>query len=121
MAAPLFAWPLLAAATALATAASLDPHLDSAPSRWVVAAITVVGGAQVLALAHLAFLGVGPAMPGVMAVFGLLLAVLLWPLAPRDGGKPAAALVAVLLVLAVVVAASVRFDPPAASIPVYRR
>lgn len=71
-------------------------------------------------MAHLAFLGVGPDLPAAMAPMALLIAVLVWPLAPRLDRRGLAA-VLMLATLSLGLAASVRFDPPAVSIPTYRR
>jgi hypothetical protein len=120
-AAPLLAWPLLAASAAAALATALDPAVRSSRALWPVAAVAAVAGGQVLALAHFAFLGVGPDMPAAMAAFAVLIAALVWPLVPAGGGRPTLAVLAVLAVVGLGLAASVRFDPPAASVPTYRR
>lgn len=119
-AAPLLAWPLLAASLAAAVAVTLDPALRSPHALWSVAAIAAVAGGQVLALAHLAFLGVGPDLPTAMAAIAVLVAVLAWPLV-RPLGPRGVVLILVLALAAAGLAAWVRLDPPAASIPTYSR
>ena len=117
---PLLAWPLAAASLAAALAVTLDPALRSPRALWPVAAIASVAGGQVLALAHLAFLGVGPDLPTAMATMAVLVAVLVWPLVPPLG-RGGVALVLVLTLAGAGLAVSVRLDPPAASVPTYSR
>jgi cation transport ATPase len=72
-------------------------------------------------MAHLAFLGVGPELATAMAVFVLLVAILVWPLAPKRFDRRLAAVMAVLVVASGGLALSVRLDPPAASAPIWLR
>jgi hypothetical protein len=118
-AAPLLVWPLTAAAAAAAATAP-DPTLPSRARAPAFIAAVIAGG-QVLAMAHLAFLGVGPELATAMAVFVLLVAILVWPLAPKRFDRRLAAVMAVLVVASGGLALSVRLDPPAASAPIWLR
>jgi hypothetical protein len=120
-AAPLLAWPLLAASAAAAAAALIDPTLRAGRALVPVVLAAIIAGAQGLAMAHLAFLGVGADLPEAMAVFAALLAMLLWPLAPTAAGPRTMALIAALGVMGLGLAVSVRVDPPADTVPTYSR
>lgn len=118
-AAPLFAWPLLVAAAGAAFASAVDPRLKDRRALSAIAGLAVLGGAQALAMAHLAFLGVGHELAPAMAVFVLLIAALVWPLAAGLPGRILPLAAAVLLVAGVGLALWVRLDPPADSRPTY--
>jgi hypothetical protein len=62
-------------------------------------------------MAHLAFLGVGAELAPALALFALIVATLAWPLAPARMDRRLAAILAILMVIAVGVALSVRWDP----------
>lgn len=92
----LFAWPVLAAGLAAAVVARFDPDLSRIPGPAVVATVAAAVGGWVLTLAHPVFLGIGMDLPGVLAVLGLLVLLLLRPL-PAPGARPLAILAAVVL------------------------
>lgn len=118
-AAAVLVWPLLLAGLAMA-AASLDPELKRLPVLALVAALAVLGCAQIFYLAHLTFLGVGAKMPEVMTLLALLVALLLWPLFTRAASaRTFAAGAAILMALSAGVALSVRLDPIAETVPPY--
>ncbi|MFN3930192.1 MAG: M20/M25/M40 family metallo-hydrolase [Brevundimonas sp.] len=81
----LFLWPGLLAATAAATSALLDPGLTRARSLAPIAIGVVLGGGWLVALSHPVFLGIGLDLPGVLAVLGLLVLMLVRPLSPERG------------------------------------
>lgn len=93
----LLAWPLLAAAVAAAFAARIDPELSRAPALAVVAGVGAGVGGWILTMAHPVFLGIGMDLPGVLAVLGLLVLVLVRPL-PTPPARATAILAAVILI-----------------------
>jgi len=111
-AAPLFAWPLLLAAIAMAIRSAL-PATVGLPVTAVVAAI---GLGHLAAFAHFTFLAIGADMPVAMIAFLFAGAPLLWPLLPD---RAAMRVAAALLVVALGIALWVRFDGMAASVPLY--
>lgn len=117
---PLIQWPLLATALAMAIAAWLDPSLSRTHALAPVAALAALGAGQVLAYGHLLFLFVGAATPEALLLPALLVALLLWPMAhsilPARARLP---LVIGLLIVALAMAAWVRLDPIAPTVPVY--
>jgi hypothetical protein len=117
---PLLHWPLLLAGIAAATAAVLDPAVQRWPALAVIAAIAVLGAAQILTIAHFTFQGVGAGTPQAMALILLLVALLAWPLVQRAAAARAYAVSAmVLLVCAGGIALSVALDPMAETVPPY--
>jgi hypothetical protein len=108
---PVVVWPLMLGAVAMAGAAVTDPRLArpwTVP--WLAGAGALAGG-QVLAWAHLAFLGAGADLPAPMALFLLLWAVVLWPLLQGFASwRVRLGLSATLLAGAVGVALWVRLD-----------
>ena len=78
----LFIWPGLAAALAAAATALISARL----ARWTAltpsVVVTLIVGGWLLAQAHGVFLGIGMDLPGALALFGLLIAMLARPLAP---------------------------------------
>lgn len=78
----LFIWPGLAAALAAAATALISARL----ARWTAlipsVVVTLIVGGWLLAQAHGVFLGIGMDLPGALALFGLLFAMLARPLAP---------------------------------------
>lgn len=108
---PPFAWPVLAAC--------LSFSLWSRRPNWLVLAVAVLAGGQALAMAHLAFLGVGPDMPEAMAVFVLIMALLTWPLAGAVRPRQAAVVALALILAGTALALWVRFDPPAPGRPIW--
>ena len=120
-AAPVLAWPLLVTAGAAAGASALDPALARIWSLAIVAAAAACGIGWTLSLAHLAFLAVGPDLPGAMSVFALLVAMMARPLL---GGPPRLLLLAAAAVLGIAgfgLATAVRGEPPPPTIPIYAR
>jgi hypothetical protein len=119
---PLLIWPLLLAAAAGALAAALGPSLDKPAALAALAAALALGGAQTLALAHLAFLGVGADLPAVAAAPAVVVLMLVWPLAvDMPSRRVAVTAGAALLALAGGLALSVRLDAPAETVPIYAR
>lgn len=84
-AALIFTWPALVAATVAAIVAFILPDLDRPKALILPALAAVLVSAWLLGLAHLTFLGIGMDMPGIMALFGLLIVVFLRPLSPSPG------------------------------------
>ena len=96
----LFLWPALLAAAAAALAALLDPGLTRPASLAPAAVAAALGGAWLLGLSHPVFLGIGMDLPGVLALMGLLVLMLIRPFNPeRAGARPL--LMAGLAVLAI--------------------
>ncbi|KQX17822.1 MULTISPECIES: M20/M25/M40 family metallo-hydrolase [unclassified Sphingomonas] len=109
---PLFHWPLLLGAVALAARAWLPARAGLATTALCMA----TGVGHLLAQAHFIFLGIGAELPAVMMVLLFAGLPLILPLLPRAVPRwiPAGALAAALIV-----ALWVRLDPIAPSIPVY--
>jgi hypothetical protein len=76
----LFLWPALLAATVAAVAALLDPGLTRPAALAPIAVAAVLGGGWLMGLSHPVFLGIGMDFPGVLAVMGLLVLILVRPL-----------------------------------------
>jgi len=81
----LFIWTGLLAAAAAALAAVLDPGLTRPASLAPTAVAAVLGAAWILGQAHTVFLGIGMDLPGVLALLGLLVLMLIRPLSPEQG------------------------------------
>jgi hypothetical protein len=111
-AAPLFAFPLLLAAIAMA-ARSWLPVL---PATILTMLIAIAGTGHLLAQAHFIFLGIGAELPIAMLAILFPALPLLWPLLPE---KTPLWLPGAALVLALGIALWVRFDPMAPSVPAY--
>ncbi len=112
----LLLWPGLLAAATAAVAAFADPGLTRPRSLAPIAVAAVPGGGWLIAMAHPVFLGIGLDLPGVLAVMGLLVLMLVRPLSPGRGVvRPW--LMAALAVLALGAAASLtaRIAEPAAA------
>ena len=84
-AALIFVWPGLLAAVAAAITAVSGPGLDRPAGLAPSAVAGVVGGAWLFGMAHFVFLGVGIDLPAAMALIGLLVLMLVRPLAPAAG------------------------------------
>lgn len=84
-AALVFVWPGLLAAAAAAITAFAGPGLDRPAGLAPSAVAGVLGGAWLIGLGHFVFLGVGMDLPGAMALIGLLVLMLVRPLAPAPG------------------------------------
>ena len=109
---PLFHWPLLLAALALAARSWLSER----PARPLTALLAAIGVGHLLAQAHFIFLGVGADLPETLAILLFVALPLLMPLLPKRPARwPAGAALAAALVLAL----WVRLDPVAPSIAVY--
>ena len=77
----------------------------------------MLGGAWLIGMAHVVFLGVGMDLPGALALIGLLVLMLLRPLAPTAGLARAVLVAAVAaLLIATGVSAAARWAEPAASV-----
>lgn len=87
-AALLFVWPVLLAAAAAALAALIDPGLTRPLGLLPAAVATALGGAWLMGIGHVVFLGVGMDLPGALAVIALLVLMLARPLAPGAGVGP---------------------------------
>lgn len=78
----LFIWPGLAAALVAAATVLISARL----ARWTAlipsVVVTLLVGGWLLAQAHGVFLGIGMDLPGALALFGLLIAMLARPLTP---------------------------------------
>lgn len=81
----LLIWPAVLAAAVAAGVAVLDPALLSPKALGPVAVAGVVGAGWLAATAHPIFLGIGMDLPGVLAVIGLLMLILVRPLSPERG------------------------------------
>lgn len=119
-AAPVLAWPLLLTAVGAAAAAVLDLDIGSRPVLLVLAVLAGLATAQTIALAHLAFLGVGADAPSTMSLFVVTAVLPLLPLvmdiAPR---RPILIAAAALTIVAVGLALWIRFDAMAVTVPAF--
>ena len=117
----LLIWPALLAACAAAVSAVIGARLKSMASLVAPAAITALGGAWIVYLAHPVFLGIGMDLPGVLAPLTLLVLMFARPLAPQEGARRLAGAAAACLILACGVSLTARFaepmeaEPPAAA------
>ena len=84
-AALILTWPALVAAGVAVVTAFVLPDLDRPKALILPAIAAILVSGWLLGLAHLTFLGIGMDMPGVMALFGLLIALFLRPLSPAPG------------------------------------
>ena len=111
-AAPLVAWPLLAASLTALGLAYFDPELkwDWTPVILCLPLAVFVG--FVFYWGHILFLGVGQQLPMTMAIIAFLAMTLLWPLLQRLPGRQALIILGLALILTGgAVALKVRFDP----------
>lgn len=116
-AALVFVWPGLLAAAAAAITAFSGPGLDRPAGLAPSAVAGVLGGAWLIGLGHFVFLGVGMDLPGAMALIGLLVLMLVRPLAPAPGLTRAVLVAAAAgLLIAGGVAAAGRWAEPTASV-----
>lgn len=114
-AALVFVWTALPAAGAAAIAAFVDPVMLRRAALVPAAIATVVVGAWLFGLGHFGFLSVGIDMPGILALVGLLVFMLIRPLTPTsDATRPMLITAAVCLVVACGVSVAARFTQPAA-------
>ncbi len=113
-AAPIFAWPLLLIAAAMALVSLWPRHPLFAPMVAAIFGLAFAGG-----FAHFALLAIGGPTPMALALFAPMTLLLLWPLLPPFSRR-SAVITALLLVLAAgSIALWVRTDPMAATIPPY--
>lgn len=116
LAASVLAWPALLAAGAIAIQAWRDE-----PGTLALLAIPLgLGLAQLLALAHFTFSGIGAPLPIAMLPFLVGALALLRPLLealPR--GRPLQIAIGVFVLAAAGIALQVRLDAPAPSVPTY--
>lgn len=116
-AALIFVWPGLLAATAAAVTAFAGPELDRPAGLAPSAVAGVLGGAWLIGMAHVVFLGVGMDLPGALALIGMLVLMLVRPLAPTAGLARWVLVAAVAaLLIAAGVSAAARWAEPAASV-----
>lgn len=117
-AALLFVWTVLPAALAAAVTAFVDPLILRRTALVPAAVVTVVVAAWLFGLAHFGFLSVGMDMPGVMALAGLLVFMLIRPLTPTAvATRPILIAAAACLILACGVSVAARFAEPGAPAP----
>lgn len=119
-ASPMFAWPLLLAAVAMAWVAAFDPAMRRPSTLAVLALIAAVGGGWCLILAHLNFLALGATLPETMALFVVLMILFTWPMMRGlQAGRTLAIIAFAALLAASMLALWVRFDPLAPSVAPY--
>lgn len=112
---PVLAWPLLAAAAAMALAAR-----RRFAGLALAGAVAAIGVAQVAGFGHNLLLGIGISTPGAIAVFAPLVLALLWPLVPAQPERRTLWIVAgTCLAVQAGLALWVRLDPIAPSVAVY--
>jgi hypothetical protein len=112
-AALLFVWPALLAAVAAALSALIGPDLTRPTSLILPAVAGVLGGAWLMGIGHLVFLGVGMDLPGALALIGLLALLFLRPLSPPVGAtRPVLIGAAACLILACGLSLAARFAEP---------
>lgn len=116
-AALIFVWPGLLAAVAAAITAFSGPGLNRPAGLAPSAVAGVFGGAWLFGMAHVVFLGVGMDLPGTMSLIGLLVLMLVRPLAPTAGMVRAVLIAAVAcLLIACGLSAAARWAEPTAVI-----
>ncbi|WP_339931319.1 M20/M25/M40 family metallo-hydrolase [uncultured Brevundimonas sp.] len=116
-AALIFVWPGLLAAAAAAITAFSGPGLDRPAALAASAVAGVLGGAWLFGMAHFVFLGVGIDLPAAMALIGLLVLMLIRPLAPTAGMvRPVLIAAVTCLLIASGLSAAARWAEPAAKI-----
>lgn len=96
----LLIWPGLLVALVAALSAVIDPRLERPASLAPPVLAAVLGGAWIVSLSHPVFLGIGMDLPAVLAPLGLLILVVVRPLAPRQAGRSLGLAAALCLVLA---------------------
>ncbi|KQW83068.1 M20/M25/M40 family metallo-hydrolase [Brevundimonas sp. Root1279] len=102
----LFLWPALLAAAVAAGVAFADPGLTRPAALLPIALAVALGGGWLMGLAHPTFLGVGMDLPGVLALMGLLILMLVRPLSAETAwARPVLIAAAAVLVLGAGVAA----------------
>ncbi|MDP2764059.1 MAG: peptidase M20, partial [Brevundimonas sp.] len=109
----LFVWTGLLAAAAAALAAVLDPGLTRPRSLAPIAVAAVLGVGWLMGLAHAVFLGIGMDLPGVLALQGLLMLMLIRPLGPEQGlARPLLVAAAAALILGAGLSVAARVMEP---------
>lgn len=111
-AAPLVAWPLLAASLTALALAWFDQELKGGWTPVILCLPLAVCVGFVLYWGHVLFLGVGQHLPMAMALICFLAMTLLWPLLQRLPDRRTAAILGLALILAGGgIALKVRLDP----------
>lgn len=120
-AAPVFAWPLLIAAAAMALSGSLvTPSGASRPQALVLPAVAAIFGlAFAGGFAHFSLLAIGGPTPSAIAGFAPLLLLLLVPLLPPVSRRGALTTALALAAIAIGLALWVRLDALAPTVPPY--
>ena len=114
-AALIFVWPGLLAAAAATVTAFTGPALDRPAGLAPSALAGVLGGAWLVGMAHFVFLGVGIDLPGALALIGLLVLMLVRPLAPATSlARPVLIGAAACLLLACGLSGAARWAEPTA-------
>src|SRR5690606_36632738 len=107
-------WTGLLAALAAAIAAVVDPGLIRPRGLAVLAVAAVPGAGWLMAMAHPTFLGVGMDLPGVLALLGLLVLMLIRPFSPEQArARPLLMVALAVLVLGGAVSGAARLAEPA--------
>lgn len=110
----LLIWPALVASFLAALSALIGARLERMSSFIPAALGAILVGGWLLGQAHGVFLGIGMDFPGAVAVFALLMAVFVRPLAPPGAvGRGLAAAAAACLILGCAVSVTGQFAEPA--------
>ena len=112
----LFVWTALLAALAAAASALVGARLATPASLIPPAIATAVGSAWLVSLSHPVFLGIGMDLPGVLMLMGLLILMLVRPLAPAGLSRALAVAAATCLIVACGLSIGARFAEPAAAV-----
>lgn len=117
---PILHWPLLVAALQMAIAGRLDPAMKHASAIAPVALLAAGAGAQSAATGLFLFGGVGAGVP-VVALFALYpIALVAWPVVHRLASQRVLWIAAAgTLIVAIILALTVRLDPLSPSAPTY--
>lgn len=108
----LFVWIALLASLVAAATAVIGARLVRIHALIPAALATVLGGAWLVSLSHPVFLGIGMDLPVVLVLMGLLILLLVRPLAPRNLDRVLAGGAAACLILACGVSLSARVSEP---------
>lgn len=111
-AALLFVWPLALAALTAVISVQFTPNQGDARSVIAPAIAIIVGGAWLIGLGHFIFLGIGISLPGVLAVIGLLIMLLVRPLVPARSDTMLIGLALILVLGAAGLSVASRFIEP---------
>jgi hypothetical protein len=109
----LFLWPALLAAAVACAAGFADPGLTRPAALAPMALAVVAGGAWLIGMAHPVFLGIGMDLPGVLALIGLLVLMLIRPFgAEQPFARPLLMVALAVLVIGTGVSWSARLAAP---------